>query len=414
MFSQNGGGGRAGLGLGHRQGLRRGARGPHLDRPRRGHGARDRLHRPVRRPLSRRRSEERRDQGARRRRRPIAAQGAADRPDGPGRRGARGAHAAQRPSTRSRWPIPDLVILDLGLPDIDGMEVCRRIREFSEVPIVVLSAYGDERRKVEALDAGADDFVTKPFGMAELEARLRVALRHCCRPQGEAATISQILECRRPRDRPRPPHGDPLGLAAAAHREGVRAPGLPGPPRRQGVHPSHDPQGRLGSGLRRRVQLRARLHPPAAQEVGRRRGPAAQDHPWRRLPAGGRTLIPGPRTNRAGCASGATPRSMAGVPSATTRDPATIPGTTDRPRKRRIKRAGPVDQDGIGADPGPLEGPRPTRSRQPLATAAVAPTPQWRWCHTSCLELGQGLVELQHVDIGRAEEARAACRWSAG
>jgi two-component system KDP operon response regulator KdpE len=73
---------------------------------------------------------------------------------------------------------PDLVILDLGLPDTDGVEVCRRIREFSEVPIVVLSAYGDERRKVEALDSGADDFVTKPFGMAELEARLRVALRH--------------------------------------------------------------------------------------------------------------------------------------------------------------------------------------------------------------------------------------------
>jgi two-component system KDP operon response regulator KdpE len=73
---------------------------------------------------------------------------------------------------------PDLVILDLGLPDLDGIEVCRRIREFSSVPILVLSAYGDERRKVEALDAGADDFVTKPFGMAELEARLRVALRH--------------------------------------------------------------------------------------------------------------------------------------------------------------------------------------------------------------------------------------------
>ncbi len=74
--------------------------------------------------------------------------------------------------------VPDLVILDLGLPDLDGVEVCRRIRAFSAVPIVVLSAYGDERRKVEALDCGADDFVTKPFGMAELEARLRVALRH--------------------------------------------------------------------------------------------------------------------------------------------------------------------------------------------------------------------------------------------
>ncbi|MDA8261652.1 MAG: response regulator transcription factor [Actinomycetota bacterium] len=73
---------------------------------------------------------------------------------------------------------PDLVVLDLGLPDMDGIEVCRRLREWSTVPIVVLSAAGDERRKVLALDEGADDYVTKPFSMAELEARIRVALRH--------------------------------------------------------------------------------------------------------------------------------------------------------------------------------------------------------------------------------------------
>jgi two-component system, OmpR family, KDP operon response regulator KdpE len=88
------------------------------------------------------------------------------------------AHTGDEAITQVALESPDLVILDLGLPDLDGIEVCRRIREFSEVPIVVLSAYGDERRKVEALDSGADDFVTKPFGMAELEARLRVALRH--------------------------------------------------------------------------------------------------------------------------------------------------------------------------------------------------------------------------------------------
>jgi two-component system KDP operon response regulator KdpE len=88
------------------------------------------------------------------------------------------AHTGEEAVTHVALEGPDLVILDLGLPDLDGIEVCRRIREFSQVPIVVLSAYGDERRKVEALDSGADDFVTKPFGMAELEARLRVALRH--------------------------------------------------------------------------------------------------------------------------------------------------------------------------------------------------------------------------------------------
>lgn len=73
---------------------------------------------------------------------------------------------------------PDVVILDLGLPDIDGLHVCRQVRQWSEVPMVVLSAAGDEQRKVAALDSGADDYITKPFGMAELEARLRVALRH--------------------------------------------------------------------------------------------------------------------------------------------------------------------------------------------------------------------------------------------
>jgi len=73
---------------------------------------------------------------------------------------------------------PDVVVLDLGLPDINGLEVCTRIREWSEVPIIILSASGTEDRKVAALNGGADDYVTKPFGMAELEARIRTALRH--------------------------------------------------------------------------------------------------------------------------------------------------------------------------------------------------------------------------------------------
>ncbi|MGB8435334.1 MAG: response regulator [Burkholderiales bacterium] len=73
---------------------------------------------------------------------------------------------------------PDVVILDLGLPDMDGAEVIKRVREWSQVPIVILSARAQERDKIAALDAGADDYLTKPFGVGELMARLRVALRH--------------------------------------------------------------------------------------------------------------------------------------------------------------------------------------------------------------------------------------------
>ena len=73
---------------------------------------------------------------------------------------------------------PDVVIVDLGLPDTDGLAVIRRVREWSSVPIIVLSARGQERDKVTALDAGADDYVSKPFSAGELLARIRVALRH--------------------------------------------------------------------------------------------------------------------------------------------------------------------------------------------------------------------------------------------
>jgi two-component system KDP operon response regulator KdpE len=84
---------------------------------------------------------------------------------------------------------PDLVILDLGLPGIDGVEVVRGLRGWSNVPIVVLSVRSDERDKVEALDAGADDYLTKPFGMNELLARMRAALRRSS-PADEQATIT--------------------------------------------------------------------------------------------------------------------------------------------------------------------------------------------------------------------------------
>jgi two-component system KDP operon response regulator KdpE len=82
---------------------------------------------------------------------------------------------------------PDVVILDLGLPDMDGLEVIRRVREWTAVPIIVLSARGQERDKVAALDAGADDYIAKPFGADELLARIRVALRHAAGATREGA-----------------------------------------------------------------------------------------------------------------------------------------------------------------------------------------------------------------------------------
>lgn len=79
---------------------------------------------------------------------------------------------------------PDVVLLDLGLPDRDGLEVVRRLREWTSVPILVLSARGQEADKVQALEDGADDYLTKPFGVGELVARIRVALRHRAAAQG--------------------------------------------------------------------------------------------------------------------------------------------------------------------------------------------------------------------------------------
>jgi two-component system KDP operon response regulator KdpE len=88
---------------------------------------------------------------------------------------------------------PDLAIVDLGLPDLDGVELIRRIRGWSPMPIIVLSARAQERSKIEALDAGADDYVTKPFGVGELIARVRVALRHATRsPAGEVLNFGEI------------------------------------------------------------------------------------------------------------------------------------------------------------------------------------------------------------------------------
>jgi len=100
---------------------------------------------------------------------------------------ARGGYAAdQVPTGREAlaWGSPDVVLLDLGLPDTDGVEVCRQLRQRSDVAIIVVTARGEEPERVLALDAGADDYLVKPFGLAELLARIRAVLRRV-RPDGE-------------------------------------------------------------------------------------------------------------------------------------------------------------------------------------------------------------------------------------
>lgn len=108
-------------------------------------------------------------------------------------RGYRPVEAVDGRTAMMRWEArrPDVVLLDLGLPDIEGIQLIRRIRRDAATPIVILSARYEERQKVEALDAGADDYLTKPFGVDELNARLRVALRHAAgRLPSDAARLT--------------------------------------------------------------------------------------------------------------------------------------------------------------------------------------------------------------------------------
>ncbi len=103
------------------------------------------------------------------------------------------ASAGQEAITIAAGSKPDIVVLDLGLPDIDGVGVVRLLREWTKIPIIILSVRGSESDKIAALDAGADDYLTKPFGMGELVARIRAGLRRAARPSDEPVFTSGAL-----------------------------------------------------------------------------------------------------------------------------------------------------------------------------------------------------------------------------
>ncbi len=103
------------------------------------------------------------------------------------------AASGQEGITQASLYTPDVVVLDLGLPDMDGVDVVKAIREWSAVPILVISARGNEEGKVKVLDEGADDYVTKPFGAPELLARIRVALRHSALVARDAAMTTSVV-----------------------------------------------------------------------------------------------------------------------------------------------------------------------------------------------------------------------------
>ena len=175
---------------------------------------------------------------------------------------------------------PEAAIIDLMLPDLDGVEVTARLREWSDMPIIVLSAVGEEEAKVRALTAGADDYVTKPFGPPELVARLQAVMRRAqpdaAEPSIEAEGIEIDLAARSVRRDGEPVHLTPteFGLLRDAGAQPREADDPPGVARRG-----------LGTGVRRRLPGAARPHrQPAPQDRARERPPLHPHRPRRRLP----------------------------------------------------------------------------------------------------------------------------------
>ncbi len=149
------------------------------------------------------------------------------------------------------------------MPGMGGLETCRSIRSGSDIPVIILSVRNTEKDKVAALDAGADDYVTKPFGIEELLARIRAAMRRSPSsseggPRGYSAADLEIdFDTRKVRANGKDVRLTPKEFETAA---------LPGGAYRPSRDPSRDSAGRVGSGLRRRTGISARVHQPASQE----------------------------------------------------------------------------------------------------------------------------------------------------
>ena len=176
---------------------------------------------------------------------------------------------------------PDLVLLDLGLPDMDGKSVITQAGAFSKAPIVVLSARDREAEKISALDAGAVDYVEKPFAIGELMARLRAALRHAAREVGKIERVERgglVIDLAR---RLVTKHGATVKLTPKEY--GLLA--ISGAWRRTPAHPPATAHRRLGPGASRRLAISARLHRPVAEQNRGRSGKSAADPDgaWRRL-----------------------------------------------------------------------------------------------------------------------------------
>ncbi len=150
---------------------------------------------------------------------------------------------------------PDIVLLDLGLPDGDGKDVIRRAREWSDVPIIVLSARERETEKIEALDLGADDYINKPFNVGELLARMRTALRHRMQRKAEIP----VLKRRQSRSGCRSPPGDARWRRDQADAQGIRVAVVSRPPRRPRGHAQANSHRGLGAGAYRRYAISARI-----------------------------------------------------------------------------------------------------------------------------------------------------------